>query len=1000
MSDTVATPTLDARLVEDSAKRIVEALSSVWSGLDETASAFDKVKAHGEGMGKIGDVFKAVAGVLNPAVESMADKANKLGETLKGFGGQMTASVTQPLIAIGTAATTAAVDADEAARKMNSAFGSAAGGMNAWLEGLRGTIPATTAELQNFAASFQNLLVPLGIAPSEAERMTEKMLTLGGNLAALNNVPVAAAMDALRGGIQGNFGPLTELGIHLDANALKTEAMRMGLIGQKDELNATAGAQAAYSLIMAQSAASEGEAALHADSAANSFRFFWTAVSELSATIGAQLLPAVTQVVQWLTEMVQWVGTLNPQIIQWGIAFATVAAVIGPMAVGLGGLAVGVGAVATALGIGLMPLILAGGPVLLGLLALGTLFVKAGLEAGAAASNVEAAAARMKNAIAGLGTDQFNRNRITSRHNLGVYDTAIMTQMDHINRQRGIVDRLGPGRRRVEEMDRLGAMETNLDNFRAEREKLDGIVDAYDADAERRSRVVRPAWTPPKTTTACPRATAATAATVDNGNAALAAALAMRAEDELLRRELLATFGEKVPDYGQRAVDGFLQARDKVRDLGAELKKLGSEAPAQGFALLNALNEDLKKSRATLKAAQDQYKNPAQEQVASPSEPTYMESTGPGHGVTGLGNLSPFEQFVFDLDDDLKAAGEVVKRYSASLGPAFLALGAVMQASVAVFGLLRPAVEKAAGALAEFAGPAVEKLKGWASDALGSLAGGGSRVGNAISGSPIGGALSSVLGPVTGALGGLAGAAAGLLPLFLSAQVLGPMFEAIKPALDALMVPLQMVAEIFGAALAPILEALFPIFKMLAIAATYVGEIFYRISAAIMKAIGGLIKGLGSLIDRIPGMSDLGLKGAGQALINLGKGYSESAEAMAEGREKIRNLDWEDALEGASNGADKMEAALTDIPKAINLALYRGRVGAGAGGGAAPPSTFVPPTTPEPGGGVVVQGPLFGNVVNEAGDTPATLARKMEEAARYMRSTGSNLMLPGALVTT
>jgi phage-related protein len=186
-------------------------------------------------------------------------------------------------------------------------------------------------------------------------------------------------------------------------------------------------------------------------------------------------------------------------------------------------------------------------------------------------------------------------------------------------------------------------------------------------------------------------------------------------------------------------------------------------------------------------------------------------------------------------------------------------------------------------------------------------------------------AMNMVTEKFTGLMGSLS-------PLAMVATVLEGVFKGLQPAIDALKEPLRIVGEILGAALAPILEALFPVFKMIAIAATWVGQIFFTIAGAILTTVGALVKGLGKLISKLPGVGDFGLVKVGDGLINMGKGFKDSAKALAEGREKIKALEFgktAEATQQTAEAATQANEALRNLPSGFKIALARYQVTTG-----------------------------------------------------------------------
>lgn len=192
------------------------------------------------------------------------------------------------------------------------------------------------------------------------------------------------------------------------------------------------------------------------------------------------------------------------------------------------------------------------------------------------------------------------------------------------------------------------------------------------------------------------------------------------------------------------------------------------------------------------------------------------------------------------------------------------------------------------------------------------------------------------------------------------------LLEAVQRALGDFLVNMTPIVEILAAAFMPVLKALFPIFKLLAIAATYVGQVFFTIAGGILKAVGYLVKGLGALIAKLPGVGDFGLKKAGQAMIDLGNGFSEASSELGDARDKIRELEWKDAVDPLKEASDeageavkKMAEGLRNVPEIWNANLARFRAAVSAGGAAVGGALTGGRTLAGGGGGVVIPDATF-----------------------------------------
>jgi TP901 family phage tail tape measure protein len=119
------------------------------------------------------------------------------------------------------------------------------------------------------------------------------------------------------------------------------------------------------------------------------------------------------------------------------------------------------------------------------------------------------------------------------------------------------------------------------------------------------------------------------------------------------------------------------------------------------------------------------------------------------------------------------------------------------------------------------------------------------------------------------------------------------------------------------------------------------------------------------------------------------------------------------SLDGFADSLNKAAEATTDIPKAINLALFRQRFATGLPGDPAtppdgpatpdptPPESIWRPQLPPSGpavhgrsqGEVTFTGPI--QIINEAGDKPEDLARKFEEGMQIIFANGGSVYAPG-----
>lgn len=218
------------------------------------------------------------------------------------------------IISFGKAAIDAASDLNETVSKSRVVFED----MSSSVERMGNTSATALGLSKNeaiaAAATYGNLFTSMGMTTQESAAMSTNLVKLAADFASFNNIPVAEALDKIRAGLVGETEPLKSLGVNINEASIKAEALAMGLYKGTGALSASAKAQASYNLILKQSTNAQGDFARTASGAANQQRILDAQLKDLTATLGQQLLPAWTKI---LNVVVQVVDTGN-KVLNWG----------------------------------------------------------------------------------------------------------------------------------------------------------------------------------------------------------------------------------------------------------------------------------------------------------------------------------------------------------------------------------------------------------------------------------------------------------------------------------------------------------------------------------------------------------------------------------------------------------------------------------------------------------------------------------------------------------
>ena len=237
------------------------------------------------------ELNKELAGVGEKAGRQVSDG---LGSAFKKIGTVVAAA---GVGAFFKSAVDSAGDLNEQVSKVGVVFGDASGDVLKFGDNANKSIGASKIEALTAAGTFGNLLRSVGLTGSAAADMSIDMVQLAGDLASFNNVPIGQALDAIRSGLVGETEPLKAFGVNLNEAALKAEAMRLGLSNGQGVLDASAKAQAAYSLILKSTTLAQGDFERTSGSLANQQRTLSAEFSNAKTEIGQALLPAMLSAV-------------------------------------------------------------------------------------------------------------------------------------------------------------------------------------------------------------------------------------------------------------------------------------------------------------------------------------------------------------------------------------------------------------------------------------------------------------------------------------------------------------------------------------------------------------------------------------------------------------------------------------------------------------------------------------------------------------------------------
>lgn len=294
------------------------------NGLNGTMTAAGTTAGANLGKGMQSETQKAGTKVSN----SLSSRLTALAPKMKAVGTKMSIGITTPVVAGFAKMTKAASDYDENMNKVDVAFGSSAKAVKKFASTATSQFGLSRNSALEMTSQFGDMGTSMGLSQSSAANMSISLAGLAGDLASFKNISTDEAMTGLNGIFTGETESLKQLGVVMTETNLKQFASDQGLV--YDSMSQSEKVQLRYNYVMSQTKNAQGDYARTADGTANSARTFKESLENLCITLGQNLLPIITPVIQKLTAMIQKFGTAPKSVQKMILAIAAIAAAVGP----------------------------------------------------------------------------------------------------------------------------------------------------------------------------------------------------------------------------------------------------------------------------------------------------------------------------------------------------------------------------------------------------------------------------------------------------------------------------------------------------------------------------------------------------------------------------------------------------------------------------------------------------------------------------------------------
>lgn len=244
-------------------------------------------------------------------LKSFGGEVNLLGSTIQGVFqgiGQSIANGLGNLVKAGIGeigkSIRAASDLSESVNKVGVAFGAAGQGILEWSKTSATSLGQSQQQALEAASSFGLLFNTLGVGQNDAANMSKELVQLATDMASINNIPIADALQKLRSGLVGESEPLRSVGVLLSEAAVAQEAVTLGLASSTKAVDEQSKVLARYQLILDQTVQTQGDFARTASGIANQERILAARIDNLRASFGQAFTPIYAEILKGLNILI------------------------------------------------------------------------------------------------------------------------------------------------------------------------------------------------------------------------------------------------------------------------------------------------------------------------------------------------------------------------------------------------------------------------------------------------------------------------------------------------------------------------------------------------------------------------------------------------------------------------------------------------------------------------------------------------------------------------
>lgn len=277
------------------------------------------------------DSFKSKMDNVSTILDGASKKIKDFGSKISGAGNKLTLGITAPLIALAKVTTDLASDNEENLNKVQATFEDNSQSIIDWSKTTLDAYGIASGSALEYASTIGDMLKGIGFGKNKIGDMSKTIIGMSADIASFKNSSPEEVFSAISAAMTGEYEQLKKYGYVINESILNEYAKSKGIKKTTKEMTLQEKALLALSKIQDYAKDAAGDFAKTADGNANSNRIFKESLKELGATIGQELLPTMTPLVQEATKLIKEFANMDEATRKNVVKFGMYAAAAGPV---------------------------------------------------------------------------------------------------------------------------------------------------------------------------------------------------------------------------------------------------------------------------------------------------------------------------------------------------------------------------------------------------------------------------------------------------------------------------------------------------------------------------------------------------------------------------------------------------------------------------------------------------------------------------------------------